>query len=396
MSFGLGFYKDVLLNKLGAAKDRAAAILRELDNCEVRLQVVNTNSRHDTLKMPVVRSRSKSKCKHSFFHEEERFHGPRHYDDWSSDGDYDSDCSCGEHDTAGRGRRPYRDADIYVDGRNVEQQNILVKGCCGGKCKHVHRKRPRSRSVIVVDRPRQGHPYGSRRPCVHGFDFNDFCGRCPSGQRSWEPTYHMSHQVITDDDGKINFYDPTKLRKYLCEQVHAYAKSEADKKAATEKTMSETMGMLKKTCIPKIMDGSCGCGGHHHHYGYGSYNGPRSAQDIENELARVNADLEQLHTRALLEAQAQALANCVDESSEEELAMCSGALQEDSNDDERLHKHRGSLGQRRPKSILPRARPKRVNFADEIKHSPCRIQEVEDEGDLLRPRQVARCCSRRT
>lgn len=402
MSFELGFYKDILYNKLGAAKDRAAAALKQLDNCDIRLKIITTSSRENTNKMPIVRS--KSKCKHSYSHEEERLHKPTYHDDWSSDEGYDSDCSCSDRTTVGRGRGSHRDADVYIDGGNASQQNIQVQGCCGGKCKHVHRRRPRSRSVIVVKRPRCRHQYGCGRKachpdghcCIHGMGSHDFCSRCPAGQRMWDlpnqmPSARQNHfRVITDDDGKMNVYDRTKLSKFLYDQAQAYAKSEADKKAANDKTLADAMGVVNKMCRPSFMGGSCGCGGNIHNCGI--YQGSRSAQAIEHELAQVNADLDQLHAKALLDAQMRARANLV---GAEELAMCSGALQDDTTS---CGRRSGNLEQKmieRPlNSVLAGPGLNKGGFANVDDYRTARRkEELGEEDNINSIGKLVRCCS---
>lgn len=358
MSFTLGWYKDIALDKLSAVKEKAAAALKQLDNCDVKLKIITNNSTKD--KMPLVRS--KSKCKTKCSHSTERVYKnkPRYYYESSDDSDSESDCSCDDcHHPARRGRSPH----ITVEGGQKGQQNIQIHcNCAKGRCKH-RRGRSRSRSSSIVIIPGQEYlndcspillpRHADGTCCIHGRGWLVDCSRCPVGHRIWGPARRMNmmqpyYSAITDDDGTVNFIDNEMFQKHVHGLTKSIEEKEREKKKQEKLDLETTMSRFKKMYSE---DGFCGG----HAYGWG----PRSA-DILSQIAKLKADKEQLHARALLNGRLKA------QQSHEELAMCSGALKEE-----------GKVEKKPVKGILKITKPQFV--VDGTEGIQPRIQEVKDE-----------------
>ena len=364
MSFGLGFYMDQVLNKLGECKDRVSAALRALDNCEVNLKVTTKTSKDDRMsssRLSRIRNRSKSKCKHSYTHETEKIYKPRHCS-YSPDWAYDSESNCGcdecnpcgcETRTGPRGRSPYR-LPIYVDGQgsplqqNVTQQNInVLPGYHGGRdYEHCgNQNRGRGRPIVIVPNRPYGRPQG-----------------CHSHQ---QPQFLMApvngYTPVTNDDGKIDIYNNAILMKRFADFADAHAKAKKDKEDADKKKQDDAAEMINKLLKPAESAPRWSWPEEYR----------RSAEDIRSELERVNADMDQLHSWAALMATDTAVCN-QDVLQKDQLAMCSGALQGNEGKENVQHLRREQL-----KSAL--SRPKKVQFTD---HTGCRminrVKEVDD------------------
>ncbi|KAK5075088.1 hypothetical protein LTR64_001293 [Lithohypha guttulata] len=256
MSFQLNFYKDHLINKLCGAKDRASAVLRQLDNCEVKLNIISsTNQTEHDSKMPhknMVRSRSRSKCRTScsHSHERERFYKekPRYILNWDDDeSDDDSVCSCDDNCHSTRGRSPFP---VYIDGRNTSQQNIQIHG---GGARDIHkqhrgrfRRRPRGILVNCDDGCKCGGFSGYRRPC-----HPDYIKVAPASRAPQE--YHM----ICNEDGKVDLYEREKLNRHIFDQFKAIEKAQKEEKEAAKKVQNDAVDLALLDSVV-VEDADCG------------------------------------------------------------------------------------------------------------------------------------------
>ncbi|KAK5081991.1 hypothetical protein LTR05_007133 [Lithohypha guttulata] len=389
MSFQLNFNKDHLISKLCEAKDRASAILRQLDNCEVKLNIISsTNQTEHDSKMPhknMVRSRSRSKCKTSCSHSHERVifykEKPRYISDWDDDeSDDDSVCSCDDNCHSTRGRSPFP---VYIDGHNASQQNIQIQG---GGARDIHKKyrgrsRHRPRDIVVVgdDGCKCGRSRGHGCHCHPGYI------TFPPVSRPLQ-NYHM----ILNDDGKVDLYEREKLNRHIFDQFKAIEKAQKEEKEAAKKVQNDAVDLFNKLqgqqCPPRFGCGggcglwSCGCNG----LG-GSYGSSRSAEAIRSELAKLKANKQQLYSEALLEGQRRARQNEIEVALDGVEMMCSGALQDtDSRDD---LKSRGA--RKTTKGML--MKPKVHFLVEEAEGISGRVEEVDDtDGE---ERRGEHCCS---
>lgn len=169
---------------------------------------------------------------------------------------------------------------------------------------------------------------------------------------------------ITNDDGKVDFYNNAKLFNKFKEFADAHTKAKKDKEDAEKKKHDETADLINKILKPAASSPSWTWPG-----GY-----ERSAEDIRSELERVNADMDQLRTWASVIAAETAARNEV-EAMVDQMAMCSGALQ---GGDDKENVRRGK--QRQLNSGL--AGPQKADFPSLL---PCktggRVEEVPDEDD---------------
>ena len=382
MSFDLSFYRDQLLNKLGEYKDRNSAVLRTLDNCQVKLKVTTTTTNDD--RMPYkIRGRSKSKCKHSHTHEMEKVYRPRrrsYSPDWDSDSD--SECAYAHRDpygggySYGCGRSPCR-LPFYVDGegspfqQNVNQQNINVLPSSHGTGGHQRGRRSPSRGPpILVENPGQRIGRGPR----HGFDP---LSHCPHGGHRRRPHHHAmmaqgGYTPITNDDGKVDIYNNAKLLNRFKEFADTCARQKKEKEVAAQKKQDDTAEIINKLFKPAASSPTWMWPGEYE----------RSAGEIRSELERVNADMDQLRSRASMMALNAAAYNEAEVMADRQ-AMCSGALQDGTEQETAKCKK-----QERLTSML--ARPRKVDFAN---HVDCtgghRVEEVNNEDS---EGYVCDCC----
>lgn len=91
----------------------------------------------------------------------------------------------------------------------------------------------------------------------------------------------------------------------------------------------------------------------------------RSADEIRSELARVITDRSQLHLNAAGEALQRANCNAA-ELMLDQIAMCSGALQ----DENEVKEEKDEVKKPCVKSILTRTGQKKVNFKETVEWSP--------------------------
>lgn len=308
---------------------------------------------------PLIRRQSKFKCKHSHSHETKKVYKPgrNHSPEWSDDDEDHTDASNSGDEHQTRGRPP---ASIYIDGRNVCQQNIQLHSC-SSQLRQPMNERNRSQHRIVIcprdpcdicRRPaavRQSH-HPNHYCSIHGCSCLEVCDLCPaSGRRLYLPEDGPQHQyyVLTGDNGKIDIYYPPKLHKFLVDQADAYDRTMKEKKEKEDAQRFEAFGMIRKLQKHNLLPLE------------DSPRYERSAEEIRSDLAEVNADLEQLLSKALLETQAKAN----DKKQivmEDRLALCSGALR--ASDDQGCNRADKACGLKQVVSIS--ARPKKVNFTD--------------------------------
>lgn len=182
---------------------------------------------------------------------------------------------------------------------------------------------------------------------------------------------YSGYTPILNDDGKLDIYDNAKAFEAMKDGFAEHTKKKKEEEDAKSKKIDDAANMFNKFLKPAEKAPTLMWPG-----GYG-----RSAEEIRAELAKVNADMEQLCSWAPLMATKVAACEEVD-AEEDQLAMCSGALQ--GNEDKKVQPR----GQKQLKSAL--AGRKKVNFADQVDcKTVSRIEEVADEDD---GRHECACC----
>lgn len=182
---------------------------------------------------------------------------------------------------------------------------------------------------------------------------------------------------MTNDDGKIDVYDGLKQDKYFHDKVQGILKAAKDKKDAEEKEKNDILDKLGKLYKDHEHDSLSSIMGH---AGHSYYGGQRSADEIRKEIAKVQADMAQLHALASLEAQENARKGELESLLGDDTAWCHGALQDDNNSSDDV----GKQGKKTAATPL-KSSMKKVRIDPGIKAQQ-RIEELADsdieEDDL--------------
>lgn len=236
------------------------------------------------------KSKDKFKEKHEYSHTHSHTHEygrPR----WSED-----ECTC--DDCAYRGRPITRTPVVCGEGspfqQNVNQQNInIVPGYHS-----PHRDHPRVWEPVLLT-PRD---YGWSRPVYYPRRHHGLSGYAP----------------ITNDDGRVDLIDVPRFIQNARDFADEVQKKRKDEEDAKMRKMYDTADMIKKMFEPD----------HHDNHRPGAwipnpdlYGSQRTSAHIKAELERLRADKKQLSMNHAAERERWR--------NEDQLAMCSGALQED-------------------------------------------------------------------